>query len=75
MRKQDCLFCRKIVEGEIPSTKVYEDEHVFAVRGREPDDAGPYLIVPKNHFDNIADNVPEEELSVICSVLSKRSPR
>ena len=30
---QDCLFCR-IVRGEIPAAKVYEDEHVFAFNGR-----------------------------------------
>lgn len=70
MRKQDCLFC-KIVEGEIPSTKVYEDEHVFAFEDVNPMMPVHTLIVPKNHFDNIADNVPEEELGHLFGAVQK----
>ena len=64
------FFC-KIVEGEIPSTKVYEDEHVFAFEDVNPMMPVHTLIVPKNHFDNIADNVPEEELGHLFGAVQK----
>lgn len=70
MRKQDCLFC-KIVEGEIPSTKVYEDEYVLAFEDVNPMMPVHTLIVPKNHFDNIADDVPEEELGRLFAAVQK----
>ena len=54
MRKDDCLFC-KIVAGEIPSTKVYEDERVLAFEDVSPMMPVHTLIVPKNHYDNIGD--------------------
>ena len=54
MRKEDCLFC-KIVAGEIPSTKVYEDERVLAFEDVSPQMPVHTLIVPKDHYDNIGD--------------------
>ena len=48
MRKEDCLFC-KIVAGEIPSTKVYEDERVLAFEDASPQMPVHTLIVPKDH--------------------------
>lgn len=45
----DCLFC-KIIAGEIPSSKVYEDETVFAFRDIEPQAPVHVLIVPKQHI-------------------------
>ena len=48
MRKEDCLFC-KIVAGEIPSTKVYEDERVLAFEDVSPQMPVHTLIVPKDH--------------------------
>ncbi len=45
----DCLFC-KIVAGEIPSTKVYEDDAVYAFRDIEPQAPEHIIIVPKNHM-------------------------
>lgn len=47
----DCLFC-KIIAGEIPSTKVYEDAHVFAFRDIQPQAPVHILIVPRKHVDN-----------------------
>jgi len=44
----DCLFCR-IVAGEIPSMKVYEDEHAFAFLDISPWQTGHTLVVPKRH--------------------------
>lgn len=45
----DCLFC-KIIAGEIPSAKVYEDEHVYAFRDINPQAPVHILIVPKEHI-------------------------
>ena len=49
MRDQDCLFC-KIIAGEIPSTKVYEDESVYAFRDINPQAPVHALAVPKEHI-------------------------
>ena len=46
---EDCLFC-KIIRGEIPSKKVYEDEHIFAFEDIDPKAPTHVLIVPKRHF-------------------------
>ena len=48
----DCIFC-KIVAGEIPSKKVYEDEKVYAFYDVAPAAPTHILIVPKVHCDNI----------------------
>jgi histidine triad (HIT) family protein len=45
----DCLFCR-IVRGEIPSKKVYEDDHTFAFEDINPQGPTHVLIVPKKHL-------------------------
>jgi len=50
----NCLFC-KIIAGEIPSTKVYEDEHVFAFRDINPQAPVHVLVVPKSHIACAAD--------------------
>ena len=47
----DCLFC-KIIGGIIPSTKVYEDETVFAFRDIAPQAPTHILVVPKAHLDS-----------------------
>ena len=48
----DCLYC-KIIAGEIPSGKVYENDKVYAFRDINPQAPVHVLIVPKKHFDNI----------------------
>ena len=50
----DCLFC-KIVAGEIPSTKVYEDELVFAFRDIAPQAPTHILVIPKVHISAVKD--------------------
>ena len=47
----NCLFC-KIIAGQIPSTKVYEDETVFAFRDIAPQAPTHILVVPKVHMDD-----------------------
>ena len=46
---EDCLFC-KIIKGEIPSTKVYEDEYVYAFRDINPIAPVHVIVVPKEHI-------------------------
>ncbi len=49
---EDCIFC-KIVAGEIPSTRIYEDDRVFAFADINPISDGHTLIIPKAHAENI----------------------
>lgn len=46
--KVDCIFC-KIVAGEVPSYKIYEDDSILAFLDINPTSAGHTLIIPKNH--------------------------
>ena len=55
----DCIFC-KIISGELPSFKVYEDERVIAFLDIRPVNAGHTLVVPKAHSQNIFDIKPED---------------
>ena len=50
----DCLFC-KIAAGEIPSTKVYEDEKVLAFRDIAPMAPSHILVIPKTHISSVAE--------------------
>ena len=50
----DCLFC-KIINKEIPSYKIYEDEIVYAFLDINPDSVGHTLIVPKKHYLDLDD--------------------
>lgn len=54
----DCLFC-KIVNGEIPSTKVYEDDICLAFRDIDPQAPVHVLVIPKTHIRSAADITPE----------------
>jgi histidine triad (HIT) family protein len=50
---QDCIFC-KIVRGEIPSHKVYEDDDILAFRDIHPQAQVHFMIIPKEHIDSLA---------------------
>lgn len=54
----DCVFC-KIVKGEIPSFKIYEDEWTYAFLDIAGDYEGHTLVIPKSHYKNIFDIAPE----------------
>ncbi|MBX3648107.1 MAG: histidine triad nucleotide-binding protein [Rhodocyclaceae bacterium] len=60
---QDCLFC-KIASGEIPSKKVYEDEHVFAFHDIHPIAPVHFLIIPKAHVPSLYECEPEHEAAL-----------
>ena len=62
----DCLFC-KIIAGEIPSTKVYEDKQVFAFRDINPQAPVHVLIVPRRHIPS-ADAVNTENSADVAAV-------
>ena len=55
----DCLFC-KIIAGEIPSTKVYEDEFVYAFKDINPLAPVHILVVPKTHIASAAEITAEK---------------
>ena len=50
----DCLFC-KIAGGEIPSSKVYEDEYVYAFRDINPQAPVHILVIPRQHISGVSD--------------------
>lgn len=50
----DCLFCR-IIKGEIPSNKVYEDDRVLAFRDIKPAAPTHVLVIPKRHVSRLSD--------------------
>ncbi|QTM98624.1 HIT domain-containing protein [Sediminibacillus dalangtanensis] len=66
---EDCIFC-KIAAGEIPSAKVYEDEHVYAFLDLSQVTKGHTLIIPKKHAKNIYETPPE-----VAQELFKRVPK
>ena len=68
----DCLFC-KIVAGEIPSSKVYEDEYCYAFRDIAPQAPTHILVVPKAHVSDIAHagDLPAGTVEAILSAIGK----
>ena len=62
----NCLFC-KIIAGDIPSTKVYEDETVFAFRDIAPQAPTHILVVPKVHMDS-CNAVTAENSAVVAHI-------
>ena len=62
----DCIFC-KIIKGELPSTVVYEDEHVLAFRDIYPQAPVHVLIIPKEHIESTAEvNAENSHLVARC---------
>ena len=68
----DCLFC-KIIKGEIPSQKVYEDDEILAFKDIHPAAPVHILVIPKKHIDSIAKMEKEDELLIgkIYTVINK----
>ncbi len=65
----DCIFC-KMVAGEVPVTKIYEDELVLAFLDIGPISDGHTLVIPKQHFEKL-DDCPAEVLGNVASRLGK----
>ena len=68
----DCIFC-KIIAGEIPAYKVYEDDDVLAFLDITPVNPGHTLVIPKQHYDHLLD-LPEAEANKLISVIKKITP-
>ena len=62
----DCLFC-KIIAGDIPSTKVYEDETVFAFRDINPQAPTHILVIPKAHISG-CNGVTADNSAVVAHI-------
>lgn len=62
----ECIFC-KIVKGELPTDKIYEDDLVLSTLDIKPVSPGHTLIIPKEHFNTILD-LPEE---LLCEVMKR----
>ena len=69
---EDCLFC-KIIKGEVPSNKVYEDEEILAFYDIHPAAPIHILVIPKKHIKSLANIEKEDEilLGKIHSVINK----
>ena len=66
--RDDCLFC-KIIRGDIPSAKVYEDDTCFAFRDIAPQAPTHILVVPKEHIAS-ADELTEENVGAAAHILT-----
>src|SRR3989344_3934934 len=66
----ECIFC-KIVKGEIPCEKIYEDKKHFALLDIRPGTEGQTLIIPKKHRDSYVFDMPEKEYVEIMKVARK----
>ena len=67
----NCVFCR-IVKGELPSYKIYEDESTYAFLDISKDIDGHTLVVPKGHYTNVLD-CPNEILEKVIDTVKKVS--
>ncbi|MFP5212667.1 MAG: HIT family protein [Acidobacteriota bacterium] len=65
----DCIFC-KIVRGELPCAKLYEDDLVISFLDIGPINPGHALVLPKNHYPTIFD-IPTEELKACIDAVQK----
>ncbi len=65
----DCLFC-KIIAGEIPSKKLYEDDELLAFYDISPQAPVHFLVIPKQHIDG-ADCITEENADIVRTIFAK----
>ena len=65
----DCIFC-KIAAGEIPSSKIYEDDKILAFRDINPEAKVHVLVIPKEHIPSM-DAVTEENCAVVAHIFTK----
>lgn len=66
---ENCLFC-KIIKGEIPATKIYEDENMVIIMDIDPKAKNHFLCLPKRHFKLLAD-MSEEDAEQLKACLKK----
>ena len=68
----DCLFC-KIINGEIPSTTIYEDDKVKVFLDINPTTNGDTLVIPKKHFKDVME-IDNETISYMHDIIRKLYP-
>lgn len=66
---EDCLFC-KIIKGEIPSEKLYEDDEMMIIKDIAPEAAIHLLLLPKSHFTDIVE-MTENQAALLGRCLKK----
>ena len=76
MPETNCLFCR-IVAGEIPATKVYEDESCISFRDINPQASTHVLVIPRKHIASIKEITAEDEallghLLIVCGQVAEQ---
>lgn len=71
--ENDCIFC-KIVRGEIPSQKIYEDEGAFAFLDIHPINRGHTLVIPKTHHENMF-TAPEDVFTKLMGTVHLLAPK
>ncbi|MBW6408509.1 histidine triad nucleotide-binding protein [Clostridium weizhouense] len=62
----DCIFC-KIIKGDIPSKKIYEDEFVYAFYDINPEAPTHFLVIPKEHIESV-NMLNEKNINVISHI-------
>ena len=63
----DCIFC-KIIKGEIPSTKVYEDDKVLAFKDINPQAPVHILVIPKQHIESVS-GLNEQNADIVSHIM------
>ena len=67
----DCIFC-KIVNGEIPSTKLYEDDDMIIIKDLNPQAPVHLLLIPKEHYANIIE-MSDAQAQTLAKCIKKLS--
>ena len=65
---ENCIFC-KILKGEIPAKKVFEDEHTFAFNDINPQAPTHILVIPREHYAGVHE-IPEECTEILSQVFT-----
>lgn len=71
LQQEQCIFC-KIISGQIPSSKIYEDDNVLAILDINPASEGHVILLPKKHYQ-IMPQIPDQELSNLFLTSKKLS--
>ena len=76
MSVEECIFC-KVVAGQIPCAKIYENEHVLAFLDIGPISEGHTLVIHKHHTGSVAETPPEilEQISQVLPLITKAVQR
>ncbi|MBE6062773.1 MAG: histidine triad nucleotide-binding protein [Clostridium butyricum] len=63
---EECIFC-KIIKGEIPSNKIYEDDKVYAFKDINPEAPVHFLVIPKEHIES-ANALNENNIEIVSHI-------